>query len=129
MKFYEDKTYLLMCAKAQKDIKIFMPKNRGIAGNRGLVIGKYYFIKDTIILKYKDHYIWLPRLHQLIEMMDGFFNGWGLVAILNLASWNNKFTKENLDKFELIEQFLLALIMYSKFNKTWNPITRQWITI
>lgn len=69
-------------------------------------------------------YFPLLRQDQLQEMV-GNLNGWDIVGIAHFLSYNKKWTDENLDKFETMEQLWLAFTMREKFNKVWDE--KDWV--
>jgi hypothetical protein len=113
--------YILMAEKAKEIQENWTPAVGDFTKDHNKLVNIY-------VMQYPDFpkgfpsvggLIWLPRQDQLQEMMDDF-HGWGLVAILNIGGWDDKFNKENMDKFNTAEQFWLGFVMFHKFNKQWN---------
>lgn len=77
--------------------------------------------------------IWLPRQDQLQEFLkDDFENSMELLTEFGLTlfdsgSVSNSDDYGSYEKFkESAEKMWLAFVMKSKFNKTWNPNSKEW---
>lgn len=141
-KFYEDPVYIDMCRKAKGDLPIHLGE---IPISHQYEAGDYFYSESMECgMPYCSPYgaewphkvdTWLPRLDQLIEMVDFMdsikhFQSFSCYSretfwILNVCSVYDQRSIE-VDGLT-IEQCWLKLIMLEKYNKHWTG--SEWVEI
>ena len=129
MKFYDDETYIEMCRKAGEiqaarkyEVGDFFDHNIGT-----IIFGSGFdnneSCRDTSA-------IWLPRLDQLIDMLDEsvskeyktpYYKIWefyeyAMVKTEPHGDWTT-------------EQVMIQFVMYKKYRKRWDFEKKEWVMI
>lgn len=118
MKWYEDKSYHLMCKEA-KEIQELWEMNEGdyYVNPR---YGKHIILYQRLVNK--DDRFWLPRQDQLQGMILTESNDyWKMIKDFNdwVDIYAEKIQGYPSRQFYSMEQLWLAFVMFEKFNKVW----------
>lgn len=154
-KFYEDEVYIKMCSKATPIQDIWQSMHRDKSNiddpNSSNFFWNHHFdegyegsfyVNDEGEISCVDYEycceslttnedIWLPRQDELQEMVDWNYtfskigSEYFSLYEFNLLSIPERMPKEIKTRDILLEKLLLKMVMYHKFNKTWNG--EEWI--
>ena len=108
------KEYIEMCEKAQEIQDIYEYKPWDLSDFTQTIYSK----KLGGLTK-----IWLPRIDQLIEIITKGFTDPVNYIITMLHRFYCGMDKY---KFKSMEQLVLIYMMFEKYNKQWNPKTKEW---
>jgi len=127
--------YVKMCKEA-KEIQEYKKKTKWQKGDLRYwnkmffsKVEKIYIITEFTYNEFEEGMIWLPRQDQLQEFLDKndkYINMHDGLHIMRFLEEFINFIDITMTKYESIEQFLLAFIMWRFYYKTWNKKKEKW---